>query len=493
MLPYFLKSENFTRPAAQEAKDLDINYIKPRFHGTSGPIDASYAYSYDVFREAWNPTFDNLGLGVNGDPFDGVSLGGFTTPISQNPDTVTRSYAANGYYEPNANRSNLHVFTNSLVSKILFAPCNAPHQSGALTATGVQYTNANGTTCVAKAKKEVILSAGAIQSPQLLELSGIGSAKLLKKLGIEVLVDQPTVGENLQDHVHTSIGFQVDDGLPTFNDLNAPGAFQAALNEYLANKTGLLANAAATVSYLSFQQLLNSAKIPHLLPTNPSAYDPSPSDLKNVPSLKEQYHILTQKLRDPNEAYAEQLFLPAGFNYPAGANATQLYTAPPGNFLTLFGFNLHPFSRGSVHITSADPTVYPAIDPRYLSNPLDLAILSTIALQTQALAKTNPFASLLKNNATVYATLYNEITRANVEEHVRQTLTSIYHSVGTCAMLPAKKGGVVDSRLKVYGTTNLRVVDASIVPLLPRGTIQSLIYAVAEKASDLIKADWKGK
>ena len=120
LLPYYLKTENFTDPTRQQAQDLDIQYIDSNVHGEQGPLHAAYCPTYDVFHEAWGPTFENLGLNYTGDPFDGVALGGFTMPFSLNPDTVTRSYAANAYYTPNANRTNLHLSLHSLVTKVLF-------------------------------------------------------------------------------------------------------------------------------------------------------------------------------------------------------------------------------------------------------------------------------------------------------------------------------------------------------------------------------------
>lgn len=494
LLPYFKKVENFNPPSAKTAQDLQITGLQDRWHGHNGPIQVSYAETYDDFRKAWNPTFDGLGLQLKGDPFDGASLGGFTTPFSLDAKNVTRSYAATAYYNPNKGRPNLHVLTNAAVTKINFQPRNRDRRrdddgekKGKLTATGVTFKlNGQGSYQV-WARREVILSSGVVQSPQLLEVSGIGGGKLLRSLGIDVLVDNAGVGENLQDHVHTSVGFQVADGQVTLASLADPAVFGAALQQFLANRTGILADAASSASFLSYEQLLRSSGTSSRLPTGSDAFEPLPADVKRVPGLRKQYDLISRQLHDANQAIAEQIFLAAGFNYKDGDNATRIFQAPPGNWLTMYGFNLHPFSRGSIHVSSADAAVYPTIDPRYLSNPIDLQILSTIALQTQKLARSQPFASLLKDNGNVFETGYEFLTPANVESHVRKTLTSIYHGIGTCSMLPRDDGGVVDSDLRVYGTSNLRVVDGSIAPLLTRGTIQSFVYAIAEKAADIIK------
>ncbi|KAI9679252.1 MAG: hypothetical protein M1817_005271 [Caeruleum heppii] len=497
LVPYFLRSETYTPPSAQVARDLNTSYINPVDHGTSGPVQVSFPTVYSNYSRAWSPTFNNLGLGVDGDPFGGLALGGYTTPISQEPDTVTRSYAAKAYYKPNAARPNLKVLTKALVNNIVFddrGNGKGKRTEGSrrdIVATGANFTSA-GRSYVVKAKREVILSAGVVQSPQLLELSGIGSKRLLESLGITVRIDNPNVGENLQDHAQTSLGFDVVDGLPTLDSLADPAVFGAALNEWTTNRTGLLAEAACSTSYLSYDQLIKSTRTKSTLPKDEKAYKPSREALAKNPGLAKQYELITRKLRDPHEATAQQIFLPSGVSYQNADNVTLLFRSPgPGAFLTFYGVAVHPYSRGSIHVQSADPTVYPVIDPRYLSNPLDLDVLTSIAFSLQTIASTQPFASLLKGNGTEYEIGYEKLTPQNVRQHVKKTLNTLYHGIGTCAMEPRDKGGVVDARLKVYGTKNLRVVDGSVAPLLTRGTIQSFVYAIAEKAADMIKADAK--
>ena len=163
----------------------------------------------------------------------------------------------------------------------------------------------------------------------------------------------------------------------------------------------------------------------------------------------------------------------------------------PGNFVSLGCLQSHPFSRGSAHITSADADAPPRIDPRYLSHPADLEILArhVRALDTQ-LRTAAPLAALLKpdgrrNHPDAFKVGGSDLEGA--KKYVRDTAVTAYHSCGTAAMLPRDKGGVVDPQLVVYGTENLRVVDASIFPLIPRGNILSSVYAVAERAADIIK------
>lgn len=177
-----------------------------------------------------------------------------------------------------------------------------------------------------------------------------------------------------------------------------------------------------------------------------------------------------------------------GMSPQFSSDTSKLFSAgSAGNFLSLLGVLEHPLSRGSIHIQSADATVYPAIDPRYLSNPLDVQLLKIIALHLQTIARTKPLSDLLQGDGTVFQPGYHELTASNVEDWIRSSMQSEYHPCGTCAMLPRAKGGVVDEKFKVYGVSNLRVVDASVFPLIPRANIQSLVYAVAERAADVIK------
>ena len=155
----------------------------------------------------------------------------------------------------------------------------------------------------------------------------------------------------------------------------------------------------------------------------------------------------------------------------------------------MLGILEHPLSRGSVHITSSDPTVYPAIDPNYLSHPLDLYVISQTLLHMQQVARTPPLSNYLKEQGKVFQPGFYELNEGNVEAFARNSFSSEYHPMGTCAMGPKQRGGVVDETLKVHGTSNLRVVDASVFPLQVRGNLASLVYAVAERAADLIKSD----
>ncbi|KAG9186620.1 hypothetical protein G6011_09728 [Alternaria panax] len=184
--------------------------------------------------------------------------------------------------------------------------------------------------------------------------------------------------------------------------------------------------------------------------------------------------------------------LPLQLNIPVGATQMKGLLAPsnPKNFITILAVNNHSFSRGFCHVRSADSKEKPILDPQYLSNPLDLEILARYTQFIETVVKTEPFASLLKPSGRLPEG--KEATDLDAaKDIVKERLLSTFHLIGTCAMMPRELNGVVDSRLKVHGTKDLRVVDASIFPMETLGNIQATVYAVAENAADLIEEGWK--
>ena len=209
------------------------------------------------------------------------------------------------------------------------------------------------------------------------------------------------------------------------------------------------------------------------------------------PARQQRNELLRSILEDPHEGSA------AFFTYTAQSNTgNSLELKPlgvdlqPGNYITLCAALLHPFSSGNVHIASSNPTRLSIINPKYLSHPLDVEILARHVRYLEIIAATEPLASFLKPNGRRNAPGAYAIGEPEAaKDYIRSASVSNWHCVGTCAMLPRDKGGVVNERLIVHGTKNLRVVDASIMPMIPQANTQSTVYAVAERAADLIKAD----
>ncbi len=484
LAPYYRKFHTLTVPSEPVCHHLGLEYIDESVRGTSGPIQVSFSDdAEDPLPNAWLKTFQTLGFGLHGDPFSGQVTGGYNNPGTIHPATKERSYSAVAYYQPASHRPNLHLLTGANVHKVIFEKSDV---AGAVSATGVEFTKGEKETIV-RVRKEIIVAAGAFQTPKLLELSGIGSAHLLASLGIDNIVDIPGVGENLQDHLMTGFSFEVKDGVATIDDLarNDPTAFQAAMGEYMASKTGPLTGPGVkSIAFMPLVDILET--VDQVMPHNLTGA----KQAKASDSLMDSFTRSINKNSD--EGSASLFTYPAQGNFEAGGganpkNVTKALMA--GNFMTIGVCLLQPFSRGNTHLTSADPKQNPSIDPQYLTKELDVEIFARHLQYLQTIIKTQPLASFLKPGGKRSSPNIDLKELDAVKEFVQTTAISNWHPVGTCAMLPREKGGVVNERLIVHGTKNLRVVDASIFPIITRGNPVSSVYAAAEKAADLIKAD----
>jgi choline dehydrogenase-like flavoprotein len=333
------------------------------------------------------------------------------------PVTGTRSSSDSAYGLIAKERKNVRIITGANVRKVLFAS----QEGGSLQATGVE-VDIPGSTRTVHAVKEVILAAGALNTPKILELSGVGDPKRLKDLGIGVVLEQQGVGEGLQNHVMAVLPFFLKE---------TPEAASVPPGGHAFSFTGLEQN-----------------------------------DLEE---------ILAQYAGSSNyEAVTKSLIEQA--NEASEFNILGTY---PGNVGALAAILSYPFSRGSVHISSNSPDDHPTIDPRYFSHPHDIELLARQVQSSQKLLSFPHFAPFVQ--APEIADL------DTIKTQLREPMgAAANHACGTAAMLPREAGGVVDQDLKVYGTTNLRIVDASIFPLIPSGNPISTVYAVAERAADLV-------
>ncbi|PVH88171.1 GMC oxidoreductase [Cadophora sp. DSE1049] len=478
MKPYYAKMHSVQKVTPEMSERMGIGLGEGC--ECSGPIQTSYSPNYGgPVPQPWNKTFENAGYKMTGDPFHGSGSGAFQMLASIDPVTHERSYAVTAYYAPIAARKNLHVLTECTVENITFKKEGSDYE-----ATGIQFIQ-DGQAITANASREVILAAGTLQSPKILELSGIGDSKLLNSLGIEVLVDNPHVGENLQDHIWCGIGFEAKDDIPTLDALKRqePDAMAAAMAEYASTKTGPLASLGlSSFAYLPLLHTAGQATLKELLDGKIGQ-----SSSSNHPASQDYYDIARSILEDNNDASIAML---SAATQIAGARDYSLGNVL-GKFISIVLLLSNPLSRGSVHITSASVNDAPSIDPRYLSHALDLEIYARHMQYLEELVTTEPFASaLIKPNGRMTSLKSCKDDLEAAKEHIRRNATSMWHPTSTCAMLPKDQGGVVDERLRVYGTKKLRIVDASVMPLIPRANIQSSVYAVAERAADLIKEDY---
>lgn len=449
MIAAMTKSENFTGP-----DDGDR-------HGRRGPIRNYYnRVVYPIIR-LWQPTVAALGININdGGSLSGAPVGVMFQPTNINVDKRTRSYAANSYL-PLAG-SNLEVLTNTQVTKVNLAKRGKKESC----ATGV--TLPDGT--VVHASEEVILSAGSIQSPGLLELSGIGQSKVLQAAGITPHIDLPGVGENYQDHIRVSNTYRLKDGFESFDNLifdsagaNATGEMQ----KWLTGERSLYEYTSAAYGFMTWNQLGVAGAM--------KAAATSVVKSTNVIDAKKLQYLGNAQVPNVEILYEA--------NYVGAAG----YTG--GRFMTLISTVMQPFARGSVHINPANPQGKPVIDPRFASNEYDIKGLVEAAKFSRRIAHKEPMRSAWEAETEPGEAVK---TDAQWRAFAASTLGSFYHPVGTCAMLPRKDGGVVDADLKVYGVANLRVVDNSIIPIIPSAHIQTAAYGIAEVAADKIIAAHTG-
>ncbi|THU87441.1 alcohol oxidase [Dendrothele bispora CBS 962.96] len=481
VLSYMKKSEHLYTPPLEPnvAKDYAV-VPDPAAHGTDGPISVSFPPYISPIHKDILDSLENLGLPRNPESAAGRNVGSLLVPSSVNPETATRSYAASAYLMPNLQRRNLIVITEAFATKILMIQ----EDSGLQRAVGVTFVK-DGEEIRVDASKEIILSAGTFQTPQLLEVSGIGDARILKKFDIDCKIDLPGVGENMQDHMKVPTIVQVDQKIQSLEILRDPEQLEAQ-QELYKHQQGILAGIPSSCfAFIPGRVLGNSADVSRWV-TLASFESSSPEVFQNthhsvLRGIKKQYQIMSEWIDKPVHPLAQLLNMNGHFPVPG------LTPDPSKRYMTLICAYTHPFSRGTVHVTSPDAQIPPAIQPNYLSNPADLEILSKAVKFTLNLYDTQPLSDLVL--APVAPPFNKDAGAEEVTAYVRQMLSTVHHPVGTASMLPREDGGVVNHELLVYGTSNLRVVDCSIIPLEISSNIVTLAYAIGEKAADIIKGD----
>ncbi|EJD46398.1 alcohol oxidase, partial [Auricularia subglabra TFB-10046 SS5] len=451
---YFKKSET----AVDASEEIQTRYsakFNPEFHGTSGPVVISYPTWFNDKHEAFIQALVKCGATVNSDPNNGQNVGAWAFNSTVNPKTATRSYAAPAYWEPNSHRPNLLLVTEAHVTKITFSD---PGEDGLLTAQGVKFAVGD-SIFQARARLEVILTAGTIQTPQILELSGIGNPAQLRSHGIQPLVDLPGVGENLQDHVYMPMSYEVSPECDTWDEMRDPLAHERLWDHM--KQTGKYSCIHSAVALMNLRTISSPEAIER---HQRQAQKPVPGTAADQPR---QHALLSAWLDDPTQAQAEIIQAPVFETFDS-------LPEPGKRYHTHITILLRPFSRGSVHVASADPLAAPRIDPRFFSHPLDFALfMDIVRFSLRVMPATGCFVRHVDPGP--------DLGEEELQRYVRKHASTIWHPVGTAAMLPREEGGVVDARLRVYGTRNLRVVDASIIPIIPSCHPQQTIYAIGEK------------
>lgn len=413
VLPLFKRSEN--------NEQLDNSY-----HGQGGPLNVTYQRYQSRFDKIFLEAAALHGFPLNPDYNGATQDGAFMYQVTHR--NGERCSAAKAYLTPNLARPNLRIVTHAVSAKVLMEGRRA---------CGVAYFQGNQASEV-RARREVIVAAGAFGSPQLLQLSGVGAAGELQKLGIPVVHDLPGVGKNLQDHIDYVQTWRVASTTDSFGvSLRGSAKLTGAMLEWRNKRTGMITSNYATAGVF---------------------FRSSPE----VPAPDLQLIFVIGIVDD----HARKLHLGHGISSHVDV--------------------LHPHSRGVVGLNSTDPRDAPMIDPKFLSDERDLQLLLKGGQVQQSLIESRPFDTL--RGKMLYPTRIDD--PAGMEQDIRNRADTQYHPVGTCKMGPDSDPlAVVDERLRVKGIDGLRVADASIMPTIVRGNTNAPTIMIGEKAADLIRED----
>jgi choline dehydrogenase-like flavoprotein len=411
VLPYFRRSEHNERLANE-------------FHGTDGPLNVMDLRSPNKYLQAFVDAGREAGYPVN-DDFNGAQQEGIG-PYQVTHKNGERFSAAKAYLTPNLGRKNLTVFTESHTTRILFEGKRA---------TGVEFRRAGRVEQIG-ANHEVLMAAGALQTPQILMLSGVGPAAELARLGIGIVHDLPGVGKNLHDHVDAVQVVDAPQLKETFGiSLGAVGRVLKAIPEWRNRRSGMLTT--------------NFAEAGGFIKSQPS---------EAIPDL--QLHFVIAKLIDHGR---KTVF---GHGYSAHVCV------------------LRPQSRGSVTLASADPFAAPLIDPNFFDHPDDMQrLVRGFRLMREVINQ----PALTRLGGKELPRSADATSDAEIEQFIRTHGDTIYHPVGTCRMGTGALD-VVGADLRIHGLEGIRVVDASMMPRIIGGNTNAPVMMVAEKASDMIKA-----
>lgn len=465
LLPYFRKATSFTPPQVDLGVDVAAD---PSAYGR-GPVHISFPSILFPDMRNMSDAVGAHGVSTSRGPASGDATGLVWTPNTLDYASGTRSHARVAYYDAvAAHRPNLRLVTGHVVDRILF--------DDDLNAVGVRVrSREDNSTETVSASAEVILAAGAVNTPKLLQLSGIGPRDVLEAAGVDVLRDAPGVGANFQDHPYLVTNWSLSNmAFPSLGDLSTNATYNAsAWDEYLVNHTGpysvAMRNSAIFLPLANFTSRSNS--VLEELESDDSYAECLPAVYRESDELLKGYEaqrrLIISQYNSSRAAVAE---IPV---YAGGIDRGAL---------------VKPLSRGIIALDPADPYGNPIVQFNALSYPLDKKLFIELVRYIRDMYKEPLLAGYEPSEVMPGPQLQtdDEIMDALISaDAVHPTFA---HPSCTCAMMPEDLGGVVGPTLLVYGTGKLSVVDASIIPLVPATHLQSTVYAIAEKAADIIKA-----
>ena len=411
VLPLFKRSEDQERGADD-------------YHGTGGPLTVSNMRLRRPICDAWVAAAQNAGYPFNTD-YNGAEQEGISY-FQLTSRNGRRCSSAVAFLNTARQRPNLKIVTAAHTTRVLFEDKRA---------VGIAYLDRGGRERRLRARRDVILSAGAIGSPQILMLSGIGEADHLKQCGIDVFVDLPGVGKNLQDHLQARLVYKCNE--PTLNDEVRSLFDKARIGlKYILFRSGPMTMAASLATgFLKTQPELETPDI--------------------------QFHIQPWSADSPGEG------------------------VHPFSAFTMSVCQLRPESRGEIRLKDRIPATYPAIHPNYLATETDCRTVVDGVKIARGIASQPPLAGKI---ASEHDPGEGAASDEELLQWVRDTATTIYHPTGTCRMGPDAMA-VVDARLRVHGVDGLRVADCSIMPEIVSGNTNAPAIMIGEKASDLVLED----
>jgi len=453
---YFTKFEKFTPSKAHPDVDTSL-------HGSSGPVNVGFFGHHSTITKKFIEACENLGIPRIPDLNTAKGSKGVAKLMTYIDSKGRRVTTENAYLTSEVlARPNLSVAIGATVTKLLF---DKGEDSGEPRVSGVEFTaRAGGQRYKVRAKKEVVLSAGAIHTPHIMMLSGLGPSVELARHGIDTVVDLPGVGEHLMDHIVTDTAMKETSGqsLIILKPRNAREAARSLphLARYLLKGTGgLTCNFGEAAAFVR-------ADDKTLFPDGEAPEDATSG----------------------SEAPDLELFVT-----PMGYGKHGLADMPVEDSLGLHITLLRPTSTGKISLNSNDPFDAPIIDPNYLATAHDRAVLLRGVRLILRIAAQSPLADIIDNSPSKpdkrWGHTLASASDEELEVYISRNTETLYHPTCTARMAPRDAGGVVDPRLRVYGVKGLRIVDASVFPTIISGHTAAPTIAVAEKAADMIKED----
>ena len=418
VLPYFKRMETYAKFTGEASS-----------RGDRGPLHIAEYSPRDPLTDAFLKACSQAGIPENQDYNDGSYTGAGLMQLSTRHGL--RWSVREGYIKPAMRKSGLTVLVDSPVRRLLVENNRA---------IGVEYMRGSGIER-ATARQEVIVCAGTVHSPQILELSGIGDANHLRSLGITPIKHLPAVGENLRDHLHARLMIRARN-VKTLNSIMRSPIAKAKMGlQYLVKRNGLMSVPGAT------------------------AHAFVATGTRDVePDIKLQLHHLSS----PNERDPARLVLDEFEGFSIGI------------------VQLQPKSLGSIHAASNDSFASPVIRTRHLSDREDVMAYIRGLRIARDVTQQPAFAQLIEAEVRPGLEVSSD---GDIENYLRESIFSSYHPTGTCRMGTSEAGCVVDSRLRVHGIQRLRVADASIMPTIPASNTNAAAIMIGEKAADMILED----